>query len=184
MMIMSNVSAADSAKVLIAYFSRAGENYNVGYVKAGNTAVMTGYIHERLSGSDIFTIEPVVPYPDTYDECTDVAKKEQRENARPAVKTQISDIDKYDVIFIGYPIWWGTIPQILFTFLEAYNLSGKTIIPFCTHEGSGFGRSATDLRKTSPRSKFIEGLAVRGSEARNAQKEVNAWIDRTMKAVK
>ena len=93
-----------SGNVLIAYFSRAGENYNVGYLKVGNTAVMAGYIHERLSGSDIFRIGPVVPYPDKYDECTEVAKKEQRENVRPTVKTHIPDINKYDIIYIGYPI--------------------------------------------------------------------------------
>jgi flavodoxin len=183
-MMMSNVSAKDSGKVLIAYFSRAGENYNVGYLKVGNTAVMAGYIHERLSGSDIFKIEPVVPYPDKYDECTEVAKKEQRENARPAVKTHIADINKYDVIYIGYPIWWGAMPQIMFTFLEEYNLSGKTIIPFCTHEGSTFGSSVNDLKKKCPESKFLDGLAVRGSDVKKAQKEVNAWIDKTMKAVK
>src|SRR5512139_1369531 len=183
-MMMSSVSAKDSGKVLIAYFSRAGENYNVGYLKVGNTAVMAGYIHERLSGSDIFEIEPVVPYPDKYDECTEVAKKEQRENARPAVKTQIADINKYDVIYIGYPIWWGTMPQIMFTFLEEYNLSGKTIIPFCTHEGSSFGRSVDVLKKKCPKSNFLNGLAVRGSDVKKAQQEVNAWIDKTMKAVK
>ena len=183
-MMMSNVSAKDSGKGLIAYFSRAGENYNVGYLKVGNTAVMAGYIHERLSGSDIFKIEPVVLYPDKYDECTEVAKKEQREHARPAVKTHIADINKYDVIYIGYPIWWGTMPQIMFTFLEEYNLSGKTIIPFCTHEGSSFGSSVNDLKKKCPESKFLDGLAVRGSDVKKAQKEVNAWIDKTMKAVK
>lgn len=183
-MMMSTVSAKDSGKVLIAYFSRAGENYKVGYVKVGNTAVMAGYIHERLSGSDIFKIEPVVPYPDKYDECTEVAKKEQRENARPAVKTHIADINKYDAIYIGYPIWWGTMPQIMFTFLEEYDLSGKTIIQFCTHEGSSFGRSVNDLKKKCPKSNFLDGLAVRGSDVKKAQKEVNAWIDNTMKAVK
>jgi flavodoxin len=181
---MSNVSAKDSANVLIAYFSRAGENYSVGYLKAGNTAVMAGYIHERLSGSDIFEIEPVVPYPYKYDECTEVAKREQRENARPAVKTHIADINKYDVIYIGYPIWWGTMPQIVFTFLEEYNLNGKTIIPLCTHEGSSFGSSVNDLKKECPKSKILDGLAVRGSDVKKAQKEVNAWIDKTMKAVK
>jgi flavodoxin len=182
-MMTSGVSAKEPGKVLIAYFSRAGENYNVGYLKEGNTAVMAGYIHERLTGSDIFKIEPVVPYPDKYKECTEVAKKEQQENARPAVKTHLADINKYDVIYIGYPIWWGTMPQIMLTFLEEYNLSGKTIIPFCTNEGSGFGRSVSDLKKARPNSKFLDGLAVRGSNVKTAQKEVNAWIDRTMKAI-
>ncbi len=183
-MMISNVSAKDSGKVLIVYFSRAGENYNVGYLKVGNTAVIAGYIHEKLSDSDIFKIEPIVPYPDKYDECTEVAKKEQRENARPAVKTHIADIKKYDVIYFGYPIWWGTMPQIMFTFLEEYNLSGKTIIPFCTHEGSSFGSSVNDLRKKCPTSKFLDGLAVRGSDVKKAQKEVNVWIGKTMKAIK
>ena len=182
-MMASDVSAKDSGRVLIAYFSRAGENYNVGYLKVGNTAVMAEYIHERLPGSDIFKIEPVVLYPDKYDECTVVAKKEQRENARPAVKTHVADIRKYDLIYIGYPIWWGTMPQIMLTFLEEYNLSGKTIIPFSTNEGSGFGRSVDDLKKACPKSKIQDGLAVCGSDVKKSQKEVNAWIDKTMKAV-
>jgi flavodoxin len=182
-MMTSDVSAKDSGRVLITYFSRAGENYNVGHLKVGNTEVMAGYIHERLPGSDIFKIEPVVPYPDKYDECTAVAKKEQRENARPAVRTHITDINKYDVIYIGYPIWWGTMPQIMLAFLEEYNLSGKTIIPFCTNEGSGFGSSLNDLKKKCSKSKFLDGLAVRGSDVKKAQKEVNAWIDKIMKAV-
>jgi len=184
MTMTGNVSAKDSEKILVAYFSRTGENYNVGYLKTGNTAVMAGYIHERLPGSDIFGIEPVVPYPDRYSECTEVANKEQRENARPAVKTHIADINAYEVIYIGYPIWWGTMPQILLTFLEEYNLSGKTIIPFCTNEGSGFGRSVTDLKKKLPASKLLEGLAMRGSDVKNGQKEVNVWVDKTMKAIR
>jgi flavodoxin len=183
-MMIGRVSAKDSEKVLVAYFSRAGENYNVGYLKTGNTAVLAGYIHERLSGSDIFAIEPAAPYPDKYDECTEVAKKEQCENARPAVKTHIADINVYDVIYFGYPIWWRTMPQIMLTFLEQHNLSGKMIIPFCTHEGSGSGRSVNDLRKKLPESRLLDGLAVRGSEVKNAQKEVNAWVDKTMKAVR
>jgi len=182
-MMVSDASAKDPGKVLIAYFSRDGENYNVGNLKVGNTAVMAGYIHERLSGSEIFQIAPVVPYPDKYEECTEVAKREQRENARPAVKTHHADIHKYDIIYIGYPIWWGTMPQILFTFLEEYNFSSKTIIPFSTNEGSGFGRSVGDLKKVCPKSKLIDGLAVRGSEVKKTQKEINAWIDKTMKAV-
>ncbi len=183
-MMMSNVSAKDSGKALIAYFSRPGENYSVGYLKVGNTAVMAEYIRERLSGSDIFKIEPAVSYPDKYDECTEVAKKEQRENARPAAKTHIADINKYDLIYIGYPIWWGTMPQIMFTFLEEYNLNSKTIIPFCTHEGSSFGSSINDLKKECPKSNFLDGLAVRGSNVKKAQKEINAWIDKTMKGLK
>jgi flavodoxin len=185
---VSNVSAKDSvngsAKTLVVYFSRAGENYNVGFLKTGNTAVIAEYIHERLSGSDIFIIEPAIPYPDKYNECTEVAKKEKNENARPVIKSHIPDINKYDIIYIGYPIWWGTMPQIIFTFLEEYNLSGKTIIPFCTHEGSSFGSSNSDLRKKCPKSKFIEGLAVRGSDVKKAQKEVNAWVDKTIESLK
>ena len=184
MITTSNASAKDSGKVLIAYFSRAGENYNVGYLKTGNTEVMAGYIHEGLPDSDVFRIEPVVPYPDKYEECKGVATKEQRENARPAVKSRVADIKAYDVIYIGYPIWWGTMPQIMLTFLDEHDLSGKTIIPFCTNEGSGFGRSVTDLKKRLPASKFLEGLAVRGSNVKNARKEVIAWIDKTMKTVR
>lgn len=151
-------------KILVAYFSHSG-----------NTKAIADQIHENVGG-DIFEIKPVDSYPTNYNEVVDQAKKEQEENFRPKLATKVDNIDSYDVIFVGYPDWWGTMPMPVFTFLEQYNLSGKTIIPFCTHEGSGLGRSVDDIKKTCPQSTILEGLAVRGSNVSKANKDVLDWL--------
>ena len=131
-------TANNNKKILIAFFSRADENYNVGTVSVGNTEIMARYIKEYLGDrADGFKIDPVVSYPANYKECTEVATKEKNSNARPEFKNaEVLDLSKYDTILLGYPIWWGDVPMIINTFLEKYNFSGKTIIPFNTHEGS------------------------------------------------
>ncbi len=151
-------------KILIAYFSWSG-----------NTREIAGRIRERIGG-DLFEIKTVNAYPTEYRACTDVAKKEQNENARPALSTKVENMDDYDVIFIGYPIWWGTAPMALFTFVEQYDFSGKTMIPFCTHGGSGLSRSASDIQTLCPKSTLLEGIAINGSGAKNAQHEVDSWL--------
>ncbi|MDL2264176.1 flavodoxin [Synergistaceae bacterium OttesenSCG-928-I11] len=151
-------------KILIAYFSWSG-----------NTREIAGQIQERVGG-DLFEIKTVNAYPAEYRACTDVAKKEQNEDARPALSTKVDNMDDYDVVFIGYPNWWGTVPMALFTFFEQYDFSGRTIIPFCTHEGSGLGRSVGDIKKLCPKSTLLEGLAIRGSGVKSAQNDVNSWL--------
>ena len=168
---------ADS-KVLIVYFSRTGENYNVGNVEVGNTAIMASYMKEYLK-ADSFEIVPVNKYPDSYDECLKVATKEKNEDARPAIESKLDDISKYDTIFIGYPIWWGEIPQIVYTFMEEYDLSGKTIIPFNTHEGSGdAGTYNTIKSKLSKSNVNTNGLALQGKVARTdkGKEETINWL--------
>ena len=156
----------NDSKMLIVYFSRTGENYNVGNVEVGNTAIMASYMKEYLN-ADSFEIVPESSYPDSYDECLKVATKEKNEDARPAIQNKIDDISKYDTIFIGYPIWWGEIPQIVYTFMEEYDLSGKTIIPFNTHEGSGSaGTYNTIKNKLSKSNVNTNGLALQGKVAR------------------
>ena len=166
------------SKTLIVYFSRTGENYNVGNVEVGNTAIMASYMKEYLN-ADSFEIVPVNKYPDSYDECLKVATKEKEEDARPAIESKLDDVSKYDTIFIGYPIWWGEIPQIVYTFMEEYDLSGKTIIPFNTHEGSGSaGTYITIKNKLAKSNVNTNGLALQGKVARTdkGKEETINWL--------
>lgn len=166
------------AQCLIAYFSRAGNNYVGGSIvnlPVGNTEVVAKMI-QKMTGGDLFHIEAVKAYPEGYKETTEVAQQELRANARPKLTGHVDNLASYDVIFLGYPNWWGTMPMPVFTFLEAYDFSGKTIVPFCTHEGSGLGHSVTDLKKSCPKSTVLEGFAIRGSQAKNAQGEVSGWL--------
>ena len=169
-----------SAKSLVVYYSRADENYSVGTITEGNTAVIAKMI-AKATGADTYEIKTVKPYPKNYKECTDVAKKEQRENTRPAIQGGSPDLSQYDTIFLGYPIWWGDLPMCVYTWLEANNLSGKKIIPFCTHEGSGTAGTPSSL-KAILKGTTVEqnALAVRGATAQNkrseAQKNVDAWL--------
>ena len=174
----SQIGTKTDFKALIVYFSRTGENYNVGNIEVGNTAIMASYMKEYLS-ADSFEIVPVNKYPDSYDKCLKVATKEKNEDARPAIESKLDDISKYDTIFIGYPIWWGEIPQIVYTFMEEYDLSGKTIIPFNTHEGSGdAGTYNTIKNKLSKSNVNTNGLALQGKVARTdegKEKTIN-WL--------
>ena len=167
-------------KNLIAYFSRKGQNYVSGRIvdlKIGNTEVVAQMIQKK-TGGDLFHIETVAAYPKDYTETTEVAKNELRTKARPELKKIVANIGAYDVIFLGYPNWWGTPPMAIFTFLENYDFSGKTIVPFCTHEGSGMGRSEKDIAKSCPKATMLEGLAIHGTNAGSAALEVSSWIDK------
>ena len=177
----TNQNTEKSDKILIAYFSRADENYNVGNVDVGNTEIMAGFIKDYLGDkAEAFKIDPVKAYPTNYKECTEVATQELNSNARPEFKNANSlNIDNYDTIFIGYPIWWGDVPMIINTFLEKYDFSGKTIIPFCTHEGSGNAGTFTSLKsKMSSSTVNTNGLAIRGTEARkeSSRNTVENWL--------
>jgi flavodoxin len=168
----------NNPKCLVAYFSRPGKNYVNGTIvdlAVGNTEVVAKQIHE-LTGGDLFHIEPVNAYPREYTETTEVAQQELRTHARPALAGHLETITSYELIFLGYPNWWNTMPMPVFTFLSEYDFAGKTIVPFCTHEGSGLGRSAADIRKTCPQSTVLEGLAVRGGDVKKAQDEISGWL--------
>jgi len=165
-------------KSLIAYFSRKGNNYVGGSIvnlTIGNTEVIANKIQE-LTGSDMFEIETVKSYPKDYTETTNVAKKELRENARPELTEIVDDMDSYDVIYIGYPNWWGTMPMAVYTFLESYDFSGKTIVPYCTHEGSGMGSSERDIKKLCPNAKVLSGLAIQGGSVKSAAGTIKSWL--------
>ena len=166
-------------KSLVVYFSLAGDQYNVGIIKEGNTSIIAKFISEE-TGSELFEIETVKPYPtDSYNNLIKIAKDEQNKKARPALKADI-DITAYDTIYIGYPNWWGDMPMPVYTFLEAHNWSGKTIIPFCTHEGSGLSGTESRIRSTCKGATVEKGLAVQGKIAQTnrnaAKKAVQDWL--------
>ena len=165
-------------KILVAYFSRAGENYGVGTVKVGNTAMMASYIEEYLN-ADSFEIVPVNPYPDSYEETKTISQKETADNARPKIKNEVDNFDSYDTIFIGYPIWYGDYPMIINTFLESYNFNGKTVIPFNTHGGSGDAGTYSKIEsKLLDANVNTNGLAINGSAARTdeGKKQTLNWL--------
>jgi flavodoxin len=165
------------SKVLIAYFSHDGECYMEGAIKTierGNTAVMADKIHALLPDADIFRIETVKPYPASYAECVKQAEKECNTNARPELKSKVADMDQYDTVILGYPCWHGTMPMAVCTFLGSYNMRGKTIIPFCTNEGSGMGRSEADIKKLCRGSKIKDGTAMHGTTVAKADAEAES----------
>jgi flavodoxin len=124
----------------------------------------------------MFQIKTLKSYPDDYTEVTNVAQEEKRKNARHELTEKVEDMNSYDVIYIGYPNWWGTMPMAVFTFLEAYDFSGKTIVPYCTHEGSGMGISERDIKKFCPSAKVLSGLAIQGGSVNGADKDVTDWL--------
>lgn len=175
----NNNTSSNNKKILIAVFSKAGENYSVGNVEVGNTMIMAQNIHS-IVGGDLFEIVPVNPYPNAYRECTDVAKKEQNENARPEIKNKVNNFDDYNTIFIGYPNWWGDMPMIVYTFLESYNFNGKTVIPFNTHEGSGSSGTYNTIKSKLSGATVLEGLPIQGTEARkdSSKSTIQNWINK------
>lgn len=177
--IQNNDGKSSQKKILIAVFSKTGENYQVGNVNVGNTMIMAQNI-KSIVGGDIFEIVPVNSYPNDYIEATQVAQKEQNENARPEIKNKVENFNNYDIIFIGYPIWWGDMPQILYTFLESYDFSGKTIIPFNTHAGSGNSGTYNTIKSKLPNSNVLDGLAITGVDARKDESKttIQNWINK------
>ena len=169
------------SKTLIAYFSRADENYFGGamrYVKVGNTEIVCGII-EKLLGSaraDSFKIEMKTPYSPVYMTCIDEAKKDLRSGARPELVSIPDSLDEYDTVLLAYPNYWGTMPMAVVTFLEAFDFTGKTILPLCTNEGSGMGSSERDIKKYAPGAELKKGLSVTGSQAANSEGAVKKWL--------
>ena len=171
----------NGSDILVVYFSRTGEQYGVGVIDEGNTAIVARMIAEQTS-ADTFEILPMDDYyPMTYDELTDVAKQEQNENARPEYVTEgLPDLSQYSTIFIGAPVWWGDWPMICYTFFENEDLSGKTLYPFSTHAGSGLSGFDIKLSSAVPDSTVGEGLAISGTDCQNnkdsVRDKVNEWL--------
>ena len=166
------------AKTLIAFFSRADENYFGGamrYVKVGNTEIVVGLMKELIE-ADTFKIEMKDPYSPVYMTCIDEAKKDKLSNARPELTNYLESIDDYDTIILGYPNYWGTIPMAVATFLERYDFTGKTILPLCTNEGSGMGSSEGDVKKYAKGAEVKRGLSITGSQAADSKSAVEKWF--------
>lgn len=153
-----------SGKTLVLYFSMSG-----------NTERVANFIHEAVGG-DIIKLETEQTYPSDYNELLDYAQEEQRENARPTLSTQIDNIDEYDTIFLGYPNWWGDMPMPIYTFLDEYDLSGKTIAPFITHGGSGLSGTPRNIAEEEPDETVTDGLAIRDDDSADSQSDVNEWL--------
>lgn len=164
-------------KVLVVFYSRPGQNYSVGNVAVGNTQKLAEMIASE-TGADTFQIKPVQNYPADYDECTVVAKKEKESNARPAIKDDIR-IEDYDVIFLGYPNWWSDAPMPVYTFIEKHSWQGKIVIPFCTHEGSGFSNEA-EIKAAVTGAQVLSGFDMYGHTAQAGGEktlaDVKAWL--------
>ena len=169
--------AEATPRILIAYVSRAGENYNVGisdpdsasaayagYIEKGNTEIVAETIAE-LTGGDLYRITTVEPYPDDYASMLTRAQEELDNNARPELAGELPNLDDYDMIMIGYPIWHAATPRPVLTFLESYDLSGKKLVPFNTHEGSGQSRTVQEIEAAAPNANLLKGIAIQGKTA-------------------
>lgn len=165
-------------KSLIAFYSRRGENYIDGAVKTltvGNTELVVAVL-QKLTGADCFQIEPCQDYPADYYQCIDLACQDLRKGIRPKLKRLPDSIAPYDVIYLGYPNYWGTMPMPVFSFLEQFDFSEKIIKPFCTHEGSGMGRSEQDLRRLCPTAHIMPGLSMRGAQISQEISTLETWV--------
>lgn len=163
---------------LVVFYSRAGENYFGGacrFIETGNTEKAAKMIAEKI-GADLFRIEQLIPYSENYQECIDEAKKDLQSKSRPKLVSLPDSLDDYDEIYLGYPNYWGNMPMAVYTFLEAFDWKGKTIHPFCTHEGSGLSSTVRDIEKVCKGALVMKGLAINGSSVDNAGKSVEAWI--------
>ncbi|SFU43773.1 flavodoxin [Butyrivibrio sp. M55] len=166
------------AKTLIAFFSRADENYFGGamrYVKVGNTEIVVNIMKELID-ADTFKIEMKDPYSPVYMTCIEEAKRDLHEGKRPELVSTPYSIDEYDTIILGYPNYWGTVPMAVVTFLENFDFTGKTILPLCTNEGSGMGSSEKDVKKYAVGATFKSGLSITGSRAADSKGAVEKWL--------
>lgn len=162
---IENNTTDDGSNILVLYFSMSG-----------NTETIARMIHNEVGG-DLVKLETVQTYPEDYNELVDYAQEEQREDARPQLATVIDNIDQYDMIFLGYPNWWGDMPMPIYTFLDTYDLSGKTIAPFITHGGSGLSGTPNRIRNEEPNATVTEGLSIYGSRAASSEDEVLEWLN-------
>ncbi|MBE6098761.1 MAG: flavodoxin [Anaerovibrio sp.] len=182
--VSTQAPAAQGKRILVVYFSRADENTGgVGYIEKGNTRILAEMVADITKG-DLFEIKTVKSYPKEYRPATEVAKQEKENNERPEINGPLPDMSQYDVIFLGYPIWWSDLPMGVYTFLEKENFAGKTIIPFCTHEGSGIGNTEQFIAETT-KAKVLPGLEMRGKKAQTqqaeARKDMEKWVNESLR---
>ena len=168
------VAAASNEKILVVYFSRTGEEYGIGNITKGNTAIVAELIAQKVGG-DLFELKPVTPYPASYEDCKKVASREKATKARPEFVGDV-DVAPYTMIFVGYPIWYGDAPQIVYTFLERHDFGGKKIVPFCTHGGSGLSSTDQTISMTCPTAKILQGFAISGRTAQNNRAQAESAV--------
>jgi flavodoxin len=181
MLSMSLSNAAEAAKAIVIFFSHTGENYSVGVIQEGNTAKVAKEI-ARQTGAAIWEIKEAEPYPVKYNDCIARAKKELQSKARPAFQGTAPDLAGIDTIYIGYPNWWGDAPMVVYTFLEKAKVDGKTILPFCTHEGSGLGSTARSIARAFPKAKVEQnGLSIYGHVAQKDADAVKTAVEGWLK---
>ena len=163
------------SKAIVIFFSHAGDNYSVGNIEVGNTKIVADYITEII-GADQFEIVTHKYDGMAYNLLIKLAKEEAKNGELPPYEGTAPDLSKYDTVFIGGPVWWGTYPQVMFTFFRDHDLNGKTIIPFVTHEGSGLASTVSDIKKAWPNATVKEGFAIYGHEVRTGKVKVEKWI--------
>ena len=187
----ANTQPAQSgeSKVLVAYFSmpETTNPNNMTTEEANSTVVINGevlgntqymaQVIQRTTNADIYRIEPQNPYPTDHTTLVAQAREEQDQDTRPAIKDAISDFDSYDTVFIGYPIWWSDLPQILYTFFDTYDFSGKTVIPFSTHGGSSFAGTPATIQSLEPGAKMLDGLTISRNNIQDAEQEIVSWVN-------
>ena len=179
----AEAAPSSGKKILVAYFSRTGEEYNVGVITKGNTAVVADAIAE-ITGADKFEIKTVKAYPHAYRETTDIAKKEQQDNARPAIVGKPENLKDYNTIFLGYPIWWSDLPMAVYTFLENNDFNGKTIIPFCTSAGSYMtGKEIRIADHAKGATVLNKGLGLPGHMSQDDPKSVKSEVEKWLKEI-
>ena len=184
--VLGNIGFAEEGKKkvksIVIYFSHTGENYSVGNITVGNTAKVAKEIAAQ-TGAPTWEIKEADEYSKTsYNDCVSRAKKEKQQNARPAFVGEAPDLSQYDTIFLGYPNWWADAPMVVYTFLDKAKIDGKTILPFCTHEGSGLGSTARSLAKAYPKAKVeLKGLALYGHVAQKEPDAVKSAVAKWLK---
>ena len=163
------------ASSIVIFFSHAGDNYSVGNIEVGNTKIVADYISE-ITGADQYEIVTHKYDGMAYTPLINLAKEEANKGELPPYEGEAPDLSKYDTVFIGGPIWWGTYPQVMFTLFKDINLDGKTVIPFTTHEGSGLANTVQDVKKAFPKANVKPGFAIYGHEVRTGRAKVEKWL--------
>lgn len=166
--------AGKGGKILVVFFSHAGDNYSVGNIEVGNTKIVADYITE-FTGADQFEIKTPKYDGMAYRPLCDLAKEEQKNGELPPYEGSV-DVSQYQTVFVGGPVWWGTWPQVMYTFFSKNDLSGKTLIPFTTHEGSGLGSCVRDLKKVYPNADVQKGFSIYGHDVRSDKDRVEKWV--------
>lgn len=162
-------------KTLIVFFSRSGSNYPNDNLKIGHTHQMANWIADKTGGTQ-YEVVPADPYPSSYNATVSRSEEEQSSNARPKIKNPLPNLDDYDTIFIGYPIWDGELPMIMRTFLDKENLNGKTVVPFSSNAGSAWGNTLDTIKKQYPKADMKKGFEVEGTEVDNSKDQIDSWL--------